>query len=66
MKRFYVFVVTLFTFISVMNAATISLAVMDFKPGSSKTDNLEGLSDMLINSLYDSGNYEIIERGQIN
>lgn len=66
MKRFYVFVVTLFTFISTMNAATISLAVMDFKPGSSKADNLEGLSDMLINSLYDSGNYEIVERGQIN
>lgn len=66
MKRFYVFVVTLFTFISIMNAATISLAVMDFKPGSSKADNLEGLSDMLINSLYDSGNYEIVERGQIN
>ena len=46
--------------------ATISLAVMDFKPGSSKADNLEGLSDMLINSLYESGNYDIVERSQIN
>ncbi|MBQ0076472.1 MAG: hypothetical protein KBS69_04985 [Bacteroidales bacterium] len=46
--------------------ATISLAVMDFKPGSSKANNLEGLSDMLINSLYESGNYDIVERSQIN
>lgn len=46
--------------------ATMSLAVMDFKPGSSKANNLEGLSDMLINSLYESGNYDIVERSQIN
>lgn len=51
---------------SVVLNATIQLAVMDFKPGSSKSDNLEGLSDMLINSLYESGDYEIVERSQIN
>lgn len=66
MKKIYLLVFAFSISISMLNAATISLAVMDFKPGSSKTDNLEGLSDMLINSLYDSGNYEIIERGQIN
>lgn len=45
--------------------AQISIAVMEFKPGSNMNSNLDGLSDMLINSLFDSGNYDIVERSQI-
>ena len=47
--------------------AQINLAVMDFQPGSNMpAQNLSGLSDMLINSLHESGHYEIAERSQIN
>ena len=46
--------------------AQMSLAVMEFRPGSNMESNLSGLSDMLINSLFDSGNYDIVERSQID
>ena len=63
MKR-VLLIVSLLLFSTVVNAQ-ITLAIMDFKPGSNMTNNLDGLSDMLINSLFDSGNYDIVERSQI-
>lgn len=58
------FVVSVLFFTVIANAQ-ISLAVMEFKPGSNMKTNVNGLSDMLINSLFDTGNYDIIERSQI-
>ena len=46
--------------------AQISLAVMEFKQGSNTTTNVNGLSEMLINSLFESGHYDIVEQSQIN
>lgn len=45
----------------------MKIAVMDFKPGVGVNANeVEGLSDMLINTLYESGKFSIVERSQIN
>lgn len=60
-----ILLVFLTVLISTAVNAQITLAVMDFKPGSNMNSNLDGLSDMLINSLFDSGNYDIVERSQI-
>lgn len=43
------------------------IAVMDFKAGVGVEQNeVNGLSDMLINSLYKTGEFRIIERSQLN
>ena len=45
----------------------MKIAVMDFKAGVGVNANeVEGLSDMLINTLYESGKFSIVERSQIN
>lgn len=45
----------------------MKIAVMDFKAGVGVSANeVEGLSDMLINTLYESGKFSIVERSQIN
>ena len=54
-------------FLTQLSFSQISLAVMEFRPGTGTDQNaVNGLADMLINSLYDSGNYDIVERSQIN
>lgn len=45
----------------------MKIAVMDFKAGVGVSANeVEGLSDMLINTMYESGKFNIVERSQIN
>lgn len=45
----------------------MKIAVMDFKAGVGVNVNeVEGLSDMLINTMYESGKFSIVERSQIN
>ena len=59
-------IVTLLMLINSINA-TISLAVMEFKAGSNMNEtNLGGLSEMLINSLYETGHYEIVEMSTVS
>ena len=44
----------------------MKIAVMDFKAGVGVNANeVEGLSDMLINTMYESGKFNIVERSQI-
>ena len=62
---------TLLFFLSLLFASSTwaqkSLAVMEFRAGSNMpAGNISGLSDMLINSLYESGHYVIVERSQVN
>lgn len=64
MKKFFICITSLFFF--QVTFAQISIAVMDFQSGSNTTTNVSGLSDMLINSLYETGNFDIVERSQIN
>lgn len=52
-----------------MNAQNqkMKIAVMDFRPGVGVSQSeTEGLSDMLINTLFQTGKFEIIERTQID
>lgn len=45
----------------------MKIAVMDFKAGVGVAESeVQGLSDMLINTLYESGKFSIVERSQIN
>jgi TolB-like protein len=49
-----------------VNAQKPKLAVMDFMAGVGLYQNdVNGLSDMLINSLFETGRFELIERGQL-
>ena len=52
--------------VGTVNAQKPKLAVMDFVAGVSLYQNdVNGLSDMLINSLFNTGRFELIERGQL-
>lgn len=65
MKKIILLLFSVFTI--EMSNAQISLAVMDFTAGTNMSEsNVSGLSEMLINSLYESGHYEIAERSHIN
>lgn len=47
--------------------AQTKIAVMDFRPGVGVTEaEVNGLRDMLINVLYESGKFYIVERSQLN
>lgn len=62
-------VLTLILALGSMNAQNekMKIAVMDFKTGVGvDTQEVQGLSDMLINTLYESGKFSIIERSQLN
>ena len=53
--------------VSAANAQKPKLAVMDFTAGVGLYQNdVNGLSDMLINSLFNTGRFELIERGQLS
>ena len=69
MKKISLIVMLLMAFAMVATAQNkkMKIAVMDFKAGVGVNANeVEGLSDMLINTLYESGKFSIVERSQIN
>lgn len=69
MKKIYLLIMLLLAFAMVATAQNkkMKIAVMDFKAGVGVNANeVEGLSDMLINTLYESGKFSIVERSQIN
>ena len=69
MKKLYLITLLLMVFAITATAQNkkMKIAVMDFKAGVGVNANeVEGLSDMLINTLYESGKFSIVERSQIN
>jgi len=69
MKKWTLFLLTMFLALGSLNAQNkkMKIAVMDFKTGVGvDTQEVQGLSDMLINTLYESGKFSIIERSQLN
>lgn len=69
MKKISLIVMLLMAFAMAATAQNkkMKIAVMDFKAGVGVNANeVEGLSDMLINTLYESGKFSIVERSQIN
>ena len=69
MKKFSLIIMLLMAFTMVATAQNkkMKIAVMDFKAGVGvNADQVEGLSDMLINTMYESGKFNIVERSQIN
>lgn len=68
MKKIYLLIMLLLAFAMVATAQNkkMKIAVMDFKAGVGVNANeVEGLSDMLINTMYESGKFNIVERSQI-
>ena len=68
MKKLYLIILLLMAFAMTATAQNkkMKIAVMDFKAGVGVNVNeVEGLSDMLINTLYESGKFSIVERSQI-
>ena len=69
MKKIYLLIMLLMAFAMAATAQNkkMKIAVMDFKAGVGVNANeVEGLSDMLINTMYESGKFNIVERSQIN
>ena len=69
MKKISLIIMLLMAFAMAATAQNkkMKIAVMDFKAGVGVNANeVEGLSDMLINTLYESGKFSIVERSQIN
>ena len=69
MKKISLIIMLLLAFTMTATAQNkkMKIAVMDFKAGVGVNANeVEGLSDMLINTLYESGKFSIVERSQIN
>lgn len=67
MKRFIIFIVLTITALTSFAQTRLKIAVMDFTPGTGVTAaNVSGLVDMLVNSLYDTQKFTIVERYQLN
>ncbi len=69
MKKVSLIIMLLLVFAMAATAQNkkMKIAVMDFRAGVGVNANeVEGLSDMLINTLYESGKFSIVERSQIN
>ena len=69
MKKVSLIIMLLIAFAMAATAQNkkMKIAVMDFKPGVGvNTNEVEGLSDMLINTMYESGKFSIVERSQID
>lgn len=69
MKKISLIVMLLMAFAMAATAQNkkMKIAVMDFKAGVGvNASEVEGLSDMLINTMYESGKFNIVERSQIN
>ena len=68
MKKVSLIIMLLMTFTMVATAQNkkMKIAVMDFKPGVGVNANeVEGLSDMLINTLFETKKFNIVERTQL-
>lgn len=68
MKKWTLLII-IFMIIASMNAQTekMKIAVMDFKAGVGvNKSEVDGLSDMLINTLYETRKFAIVERSQID
>lgn len=64
---FFVLVLMALSLTATAQNKKMKIAVMDFKAGVGVNVNeVEGLSDMLINTMYESGKFSIVERSQIN
>lgn len=69
MKKISLIIMLLMAFAMMATAQNkkMKIAVMDFKAGVGVNANeVEGLSDMLINTMYESGKFSIVERSQID
>ena len=56
-----------FTMAATAQNKKMKIAVLDFKAGVGvNASEVEGLSDMLINTMYESDKFSIVERSQIN
>ena len=69
MKKISLIIMLLLAFAMTATAQNkkMKIAVMDFKAGVGVNANeVEGLSDMLINTMYESGKFSIVERSQID
>jgi len=69
MKKWTLLVLSMILAFGSLNAQSekMKIAVMDFKAGVGvSTSEVEGLSDMLINTLYETKKFNIIERSQLN
>lgn len=68
MKKLYLITFLLMAFAMVASAQDkkMKIAVMDFKAGVGvNADEVEGLSDMLINTLFETKKFSIVERSQL-
>ena len=68
MKKISLIIMLLMAFAMTATAQNkkMKIAVMDFKAGVGvNAAEVEGLSDMLINTMYESGKFNIVERSQI-
>ena len=68
MKKIYLLIMLLLAFAMVATAQNkkMKIAVMDFKAGVGVNANeVEGLSDMLINTLFETKKFSIVERSQL-
>ena len=69
MKKVSLIIMLLIAFAMAATAQNkkMKIAVMDFKAGVGvNASEVEGLSDMLINTMYESGKFSIVERSQID
>ena len=69
MKKVSLIIMLLMAFAMVATAQNkkMKIAVMDFKAGVGVNANeVEGLSDMLINTLFETKKFDIVERSQLN
>ena len=69
MKKVSLIIMLLMAFAMAATAQNkkMKIAVMDFKAGVGvNASEVEGLSDMLINTMYESGKFNIVERSQID
>ena len=69
MKKLSLIIMLLLAFAMTATAQNkkMKIAVMDFKAGVGvNASEVEGLSDMLINTMYESGKFSIVERSQID
>ena len=66
MKKLFLFILSFVFSLSLYSQEKPKLAVVDFMPGIGVCESqVNGLSDMLINALFDLGKFSIIERTQI-
>ena len=67
MKKLVICIFTLLLSLNIYSQEKPKLAVIDFMPGIGVFESqVNGLSDMLINALFDLGKFSIIERTQID